>query len=311
MPAFREIKQLFDPQGILNPGKKTPLDGAASAPVRRVSFPLVHRLSVNGEPPAPPENGQPPSGTLIELQMAWQPDEMTYAARMCNGCGACRTQSEGTRMCPIFRPAPREEASPRAKANLARALLTGVLPAASVLDDKFKEIADLCVHCHMCRLECPANVDVPKLMAEVKAAHVGTNGLPLDDWLMTRIDSLCALAARAPRLVNWAIGNRGMRWLMETTLGIAQGRKLPRFSKRPFLQSATQRRLAKPTRASGEKALVFVDTYANYCDAQLAEALVRVLEHNGVSVYVPEGQLEAGMPKISQGVLAPMRRVAE
>ena len=59
---------------------------------------------------------------------------------MCNGCGACRTQSEGTRMCPTFRPAPREEASPRSKANLARGLLTGSLPAGTVVDDKFKEI---------------------------------------------------------------------------------------------------------------------------------------------------------------------------
>jgi Fe-S oxidoreductase len=310
MAAFREVKDLFDPQRIFNPGKKIAQDDAPLAvPVRRVSF--VGAPQENGNGQSAETNGQLPTGTMIELQLAWQPEEMTYAARMCNGCGACRTQSEGTRMCPIFRPGPREEASPRAKANLARGLLTGILPAAAVLDDRFKEIADLCVHCHMCRIECPASVDIPKLMAEAKAAHVATNGLAFDDWLMTRIDGLCAIASRAPRLTNWAIGNRVLRWLMEKTLGIAQGRKLPRFAKRPFLQSATQRRHDRPRRGAGEKALVFVDTYANYCDAQLAEALVRVLEHNGVSVYVPEGQLEAGMPRISQGVMAPTRRIAE
>jgi Fe-S oxidoreductase len=99
--------------------------------------------------------------------------------------------------------------------------------------------------------------------------------------------------------------------VLERTLGIAQGRKLPRFSRRPFLQSSTQRRLNRPKRGAGEKVLLFVDTFANYCDTQLAQALVAVLEHNGISVYVPERQLEAGMPMISQGVLGPARQIAE
>jgi Fe-S oxidoreductase len=148
-------------------------------------------------------------------------------------------------------------------------------------------------------------------MAEAKGAYVATNGLRLHDWFIPRIDKLCSYASRAPRLANWAIANRTARWVMERTLGIAQGRKLPRFSMRSFLQSSTQRRLSRPKRGAGEKALLFVDTFANYCDTQLAQALVAVLEHNGISVYVPERQLEAGMPMISQGVLGPARRIAE
>jgi FAD/FMN-containing dehydrogenase/Fe-S oxidoreductase len=313
MAAFRDVKRLFDPQGILNPGKKIPLEGAVpTAPVRRVNYPLLERLGAGGDALAPARvNDGKADGPLISLQLAWKPEEMTYAARMCNGCGACRTQSIDMRMCPTFRPSPREEASPRAKANLARALLTGSLPAGAVLADEFKETIDLCVHCHMCRLECPANVDIPKLMSEAKAAYVATNGLDFHEWSAARIDYLCELAARAPRVANWAVGNKIARWLMEKTLGIAQGRKLPRFNKRPFLDSPMQRRLARPTRAAGDKVLLFVDTYANYCDAQLVQALVAVLEHNGVSVHIPDEQLESGMPMISHGVLAPARRIAE
>ena len=84
-----------------------------------------------------------------------------------------------------------------------------------------------------------------------------------------------------------------MRWLMEKTLGIAQGRKLPRVASRSFLRRAARRRLTRPARRSGQKVLYFVDVYANYFDPQLAEALVAVLEHNGVAVYVPSGA-EAG-----------------
>lgn len=311
MAAFREAKTLFDPLGILNPGKKIPLESTSAAPLRRLTYPHIDPAGADVAAPLPPGATLPPTLGLVDLQLAWRPEEMTDAARQCNGCGACRTQSDNSRMCPIFRASPREESSPRSKANLVRGLLTGALPGGVALDDDFKQIADLCVHCHMCRLECPASVDVPKLMAEAKATYVATNGLALDDWLMTRIDGLCGWASRVPRAANWAIANRAMRWLMEKTLGIAQGRKLPRFARRAFLDSPTQRRLDRPQRGPGAKALVFVDTYANYCDVELAEALVRVLEHNGVNVYVPDRQLQSAMPMISQGILGSARRIAE
>jgi FAD/FMN-containing dehydrogenase/Fe-S oxidoreductase len=313
MAAFREVKRLFDPQGILNPGKKVPLEaGAATAPMRRVAYPPQGRSNDNGEGSTANGARSPADKTpLVSLQLAWQPEEMTYAARLCNGCGVCRTQSADSRMCPIFRPAPREEASPRAKANLVRGVLTGALPAGAVVDPAFKEIIDLCVHCHMCRLECPSNVDVPRLMAEAKASYIATNGMGFHDWAATRIDYLCATAARAPRVANWAIGNRVARWLMEKTLGVAQGRKLPRFNDRPFLGSPAQRRLAEANPHAREKVLLFIDTYANYCDDQLIQSLIAVLEHNRIAVHVPDRQLESGMPMISQGVLGPARQIAE
>lgn len=250
----------------------------------------------------------PASG--IQLELAWKPEEIAHAARICNGCGACRSTSPDVRMCPIFHLAPREEASPRAKANLVRGVLTGNLPEDTLVADACKEVADLCVHCHMCRLECPANVDIPKLMLEAKAAYVRTNGLPLHDRLLARIDTLAALAGRIPGVANWALANPQARWLLEKAFGIAQGRKLPRLARRSFLRQAAMRRLHHPARTAGEKVVYFVDTYANHFDTQLAEALVAVLRHNDVGVFVPADQRQAGMPMISQGALEPARSVA-
>ncbi|MEQ8838846.1 MAG: anaerobic glycerol-3-phosphate dehydrogenase subunit C, partial [Lacipirellulaceae bacterium] len=322
MNAFRDIKQLFDPDGILNPGKKVfPSTNSITANLRRVSYPLLERLrtgsesaeAVSAQQPDKPEVGESADAAppRIELQLDWQPEEMTRAARMCNGCAACRTQEESTRMCPIFHVSTREEASPRAKANLARGVLTGTLPPETVLEDACKEVADLCIHCHMCRKECPAEVDIPKLMVEAKASHVATNGLRFDDWAMIRIDRLCRLASRIPSIANWALCNRITRWMLDKTLGIAQGRKLPYLQRGSFLQAAASRKLHRPQRTTGEKVLLFVDTYANYCDTELANALVAVLEHNGISVFVPKNQRESAMPMISQGVLAPARQIAE
>jgi Fe-S oxidoreductase len=213
-------------------------------------------------------------------------------------------------MCPIFHMNPREEASPRAKANMIRGLISGNLPADVLLQDACKEVADLCVHCHSCRLECPANVDIPKLMLEAKAAYVRTNGLKLQDWLLARVDTLASLAGRLPGISNWALANRQARWLLEKVTGIAQGRKLPRMGRRNFLQQSAMRRMHFPLRTAGEKVVYFVDTYANHFDTQLAEAFVAVLRHNGIGVFVPRDQLQAGMPMIAQGAVELARAIA-
>ena len=307
--AFGEIKEIFDPELLLNPGKiVAETDAGVTEHLRHVSYPLLDKLDLSDQHPAHPMD-QPVK--IVDLQLDWRPEEMAQAARACNGCAACRTQSEEARMCPIFRFAPREEASPRAKANLTRGILTGTMPAGTVLDDACKEIVDLCVHCHMCRQECPANVDIPKLMVEAKASYVATNGERLHDWALARIDMLCRTGSRFSRLANWSVRNRFARWLMEKTLGIAQGRKLPRFSRRPFLQQATDRRLNRLERSTTEKVLYFVDTYANYCDTELAQSFIAVLEHNSIKAFVPDTQLHSGMPLISQGVLEPARQAAE
>jgi Fe-S oxidoreductase len=313
--VFRELKQIFDPQGLLNPGKKVPI-----VPTR-----MTHNLRINTLQFAPTSDGEVASGDVasatgrtangrpaaFQPQLTWNPEEIAQTARTCNGCGACRSSSFDVRMCPIFHLSPREEASPRAKANLVRGVLSGNLPPDTLVQDASKEVADLCVHCHMCRIECPANVDVPKMMLEAKAAYVATNGLPLGDRLLTRIDTLASLAGKVPGIANWALGNPQARWLLEKLAGIAQGRRLPRLARRSFLQSAALRRLHHRPRTSGEKVVYFVDTYANHFDTQLAEALVVVLRHNNVAVYVPKDQLQAGMPMIAAGALEPARDTAE
>jgi len=190
-------------------------------------------------------------------------------------------------------------------------LLTGTLPQGSVLDDEFKDIVDLCVHCHMCRLECPANVDIPKLMVEAKALYTATNGESLYGWFMARVDALCHYGSRYSRVSNWAVENRSARWLIEKVVGIPRNRKLPKFRRKAFVQQAAQKRLNRPERSTVEKVLYFVDTYANYCDQQLAEAFLAVLEHNGIPVYVPENQLQAAMPLIARGIVGQARSIAE
>jgi len=296
--VFREVKRIFDPHNIFNPGKIVGDDpDLATRNLRPVT---------QNQPQVTP--GSLP--VVVPLQLDWTAAEVALAARACNGCGRCRTQEPEFRMCPIFRFAPGEEASPRAKANLMRSVMTGSLPPTAMAGDDFKAVADLCVNCKMCKLECPASVDIPKLMLEAKANYVAVNGLKAGDWVISRLDLWSSLGSLISPLANWAIGNRQARWFIEKLFGIAHGRKLPRFNGRTFMRRAARRRLTRPTRRTGPKVLFFVDSYANYHDPLLAEALVALLEHHGIAVYVHPGQATSGMPLVALGVLDRAREIA-
>jgi len=243
--VFRELKQIFDPAGILNPGKI--IGGEVDQLTRELRPPIVVPSAGAAATPTPGAASQPAPAlrNLVELQLNWDAQRVAAAADRCINCGECRTQEPGVRMCPLFRLTPAEESTPRAKASLLRGVLTGRLELGCLTGDAFKQVADLCVHCHMCRLDCPAGVDIPRLMRESKGAHVASNGLRLPDWVVTHLDLIDALGSLAAPLTNWALANRQMRWLLEKTLGIAQGRKLPRVTSRNFLRRAFRRRLTR------------------------------------------------------------------
>ncbi len=306
-PVFREIKRLFDPTNTLNPGKVTeaePLQLTKS--LRAVSLPIEGAgHASDGTPVMAADNIQ-----TIEILLNWNAEDVAMAARACNGCGMCRTHDPSIRMCPIFRFAPSEEASPRAKANLMRGLFSGQLVPEQLANDDLKSIADLCVNCHQCRHECPAEVDIPKLMIEYKAQYVATNGLAFHDWLMCRPELVAGWASRFAIVWNSAIRSRRARWLIERLTGLAQGRKLPRVARRSFQHSARRQRLDKPVRSAELKVLYFTDIYANWFDVKLAEAVVNVFQHNGVSVYVPQDQLQSGMALVAAGAIDKARSVA-
>jgi FAD/FMN-containing dehydrogenase/Fe-S oxidoreductase len=304
--VFRDLKRIFDPAGILNPGKIVADDSISVMqnlrPFTATAFSAAAAPSANGNP-APPKP--------VELQLSWSAGQMTEAARICNGCGLCRSQLGDVRMCPIFRVGPGEEASPRAKANLVRAIAEGQLDRELLSSDSLKAVADLCVNCHQCRVECPANVDIPKLMVETKSQYVAANGLRPSDWLLSHIDLVSSWCSLVGPVANWSIRSRQVRWLAEKLFGLSRARKLPRFARRTFMRRAARKKLTRPTGRSDRKVLYFVDTYANYFDPQLGEALVAVLEHNDVAVYVHPDQRSSGMAMISMGALDPARKLAE
>jgi Fe-S oxidoreductase/FAD/FMN-containing dehydrogenase len=289
-PILRDIKGIFDPRYIFNPGK------IVAGPDQPITWPLKR--------PRSPRSGYEP-------QLKWPTSSSAQEAHACTGCGSCRTEVVSERMCPIFRATNAESATPRAKANLLRALLQPDADAALLSSDAVRAVADLCVNCKMCVLECPSHIQVPKIMLEAKAANVAQHGLDRSDWAMARAESFAQLGSVLAPLTNALLANPVARWFLERVFGISRKRRLPRFAFRHFLRLAGQRGWTRKPRSARPRVAYFVDIFANYNDPLIAQSVVEVLHHNGIEVYVPPGQVGCGMAPLTNGDVETAREMVE
>jgi FAD/FMN-containing dehydrogenase/Fe-S oxidoreductase len=312
--VMRQLKAIFDPNGLLNPGKIIGPDPSRPAwPLRQV--PRLPELSLTPEATASANAGLPVAATPT-LELPVLRDELLTQASVCNGCGHCRTELPSYRMCPMFRIDPSEAATPRAKANLLRHILQEGGRLDRLADEDVHQVAQLCINCKMCASECPANVKVPWMMLEAKAAYQALHGMDRTSLVLARTESFAAIGSKFARLINPLLGNRIVRWWLAWLFGISPKRRLPSFATTSFLKIAqrngwTEKPPARAGATDRPRVAYLVDVFANYNDPSIAEAMVRVLMHNGVEVYVPPGQVGCGMAPLAQGDVETAREAVQ
>lgn len=305
LDVYRQIKTLFDPAGIFNSGK---ILGGTGSPFQylRTTMPDVEQI------PTDSAQSKSLSLPLIEWEMNWVTTPVATAVEACHGCGSCCTTSTTKRMCPIYHAEQTEEASPRAKANLLRDLLLHPATELAIESEEVRAIADLCVNCKMCGIECPSKVAIPKLMLELKAQNVKERGQRWGDWVVSHIDTWARWGSKWSWLTNRLMRSRLVRWLLEKMLGIARHRTLPGLHTDIFLHRARRHGwTVQPTALDRPRVLYFVDTFGQYFDPDVAEATVRVLQAAGVQVYVPPEALQSGAASLSVGHIERARRLAK
>ncbi len=306
-PYFAEIKNLFDPDNLFNPGCIV----SCSENKEESDLPIVPGWTKMLRPLAQSrlksETIEDRSSLLrnrnqLEFQIRWEPDFIEEETLQCNGCGLCRIRTAETRMCPAFRINPDESASSRAKANVLRGILQRSIPLEALTRDDVLNIAEQCNFCHCCTQECPALVDIPKLVFSLKSAWVAAHGLSVSERFFANIDAFLEFISCMKGPLNYLLSYKSIRWLLSKMIGISPSRKIPRLANRSFLSIAGKKKPIKGTsRRQNRKVVLFLDTFANYFDVLLAEAAVRVLEHNEVDVLVPFRQRSSGHIAFSLG----------
>jgi Fe-S oxidoreductase len=273
--AFSEFKRIWDPEGLMNPGKVVD------------PYAATDNLRLPGYQPLPVH-------TVFQLAAE---GGMAGAALRCVGVGKCRKTNEGT-MCPSYMATREEQHSTRGRAHLLFEMLRGETIKGGWESNEVKRALDLCLACKACKSECPVSVDMATYKAEFLAHYYARRSHPLRDHLFGHIDWWALGAARMARLVNAFAHVRPITRRLQSAIGIAPERQLPSFAPQTF-----QRWMARhPPRSEGTPVLVWSDTFTNYFHPQVGRAAVRVLEHLGYHVIVPP-QTCCGRPLYDFGLL--------
>jgi FAD/FMN-containing dehydrogenase/Fe-S oxidoreductase len=282
--VLREIKAAFDPGMVLNPGKIVD-DG---------------RFKIDAHLRAGHGKGVELPFTPL-LAFAAKDESFIANLEQCNGCGACR--KETPTMCPTFAATGDEIMSTRGRANAIRALLEARAPANGELlsTPELESLLADCLSCKACATECPSNVNMALLKAELLHARHRRSGIPLQKRLLSSVDVIGRIGCLAPSLANALLKSGHFRSFLSLILGLSRNRPLP-----PFARERFDRWFDK--RAPGQKGwrgqvMLWDDTYVRHYEPHIGIAAVRVLEAAGFEVILPRQRKCCGRPAFSQGHL--------
>jgi len=261
---FEQVKDRFDPAGLMNPGKIV-------RPPRMDDRSLFRYK---------PDYHVPDMDTALDWS-AWSGAGGGFqgAVEMCNNNGACR-KFDAAVMCPSYRVTRNEKDVTRGRANTLRLAISGQLGPGALTSPDMRETLKHCVSCKACRRECPTGVDMARMKIEVMRAMAQTHGLSLHDRLVAWLPRYARLASRLPWLANMRNRLPGLARLLEKPTGFSARRQLPRWRFDAF-------RARGPFGPEGGRQVVlFADTFNRYFEPENIRAAIRVLAASGHRVLI-------------------------
>jgi FAD/FMN-containing dehydrogenase/Fe-S oxidoreductase len=284
---LKEVKKVWDPENILNPGKITDTP--------RMNTHLRYE----------PGKKTPEIKTVFDFSST---DGIIRAAEKCNGSGDCRkTSLIGGTMCPSFMVTGEEKNCTRARANILREFLSA--DEKNPWDHKeIYEILDLCLSCKGCKSECPSEVDIAKLKAEFLQHWYDKHGIPLRTRLIAYITTINRIGSFVPYIFNFFIKNKITSWTLKKLINVAPGRSIPLLY-RTTLRKWIRKNLESinPEEPKG-KVCVFIDEFTNFNDTETGIAAIRLLTSLGYRVYTTDHG-ESARTYLSKGFIRKAKKI--
>lgn len=272
--AFEILKQAFDPENRMNPGKV----------VNGPSF--LENLRLN------PQIKDNSIRTFLDFS---REGGFELAADLCNGNGLCRKKE--TVMCPSFQATNDEFHSTRARAQALRSIIHQRLPIRDFTSQGMHDVMDLCLECKGCKTECPSEIDMAKMKAEFLYHYQREHGIPLRSHLFAQIGRINQLGSYFPELFNRISKTKAFQTI-QNWLGITTERTLPEVANETFSKWFKKH----PSPKKEKTVVLYNDTFTEFNHPEIGKAATEVLEALGYQVIVPKWHC-CGRPAISKGKL--------
>ncbi len=285
---MKEIKQSFDPNNLFNPGKIIS-DG-------RYKIDGLLRQGAGYSLPLP---------FVPQLAFAAKDGSFTGNLEQCNGCGGCLKQTPT--MCPTYLVTGEEIMSTRGRANAIRAALEQRDISDPLHSAELEAALGNCLSCKACTNECPSNVNMALLKAELLHARIQRDGLKWRARMLSSVDQIGRLGCMMPGIANFFLKSGSVHHIFGKLSGFTTERPLP-----PFASTRFDRWFAKRPEfraAYRGKVILWDDTFTRYHEPEIGIAAMAVLETAGFEVTLPTRRKCCGRPAFSQGNLAEAARL--
>jgi len=202
IPLFKEIKNLFDPAGIMNPDILVP----------REKYKWTENLRYT------------PDYSSNIISQKFNSENWISEIEKCHGCGTCREY------CPVFQATGEEEATARSKANILRGIISGKTAVSEIDSVHFYKIMNNCLNCGQCLTDCPTGVNIPGIAVLAKEKLHEKKAFKLNEIILQRGKLVSGLASQFPAISNKTLSFPLVRKIMDLAAGIHSKREFPKFA---------------------------------------------------------------------------------
>ena len=288
---FGQVKAVFDPDYLLNPGV------------------LVRPRPVDADLRGPESSRGRLDGRL-GLRLLHDEGDFGKAVHRCTGVGKCLADNSGSGgvMCPSFQATRDEKDSTRGRARVLQEMIDGRLVNDGWRSPEVHAALDLCLSCKGCLNDCPTGIDMATYKSEVLFQSYKGRVRPRSHYILGRLPLWARLSSPIARLANVVLRTPGVRWIARWVAGVDQRRSLPTFATTTLSRWARKR--PGPSIADGRpRVLLWADSFTDYFSTEGGKAAVSVLEAAGYRVEMLPRSACCGLTWITTGQLDRARSI--
>lgn len=163
----------------------------------------------------------------------------------------------------------------------------------------YDDALDLCLNCKRCEVACPSNVKIGDLIQSARLKY-SSKKPKLRDFMLANTDMLGSLATTMAPVVNFTLGLKPVKAVMDGVLAIDHHRTFPKYAGQKF-ETWFKRHALKNQEAYTKKVSYFHGCYANYNYPKLAKDFVKIMNALGYGVNLLEKEKCCGVALISNG----------